>query len=113
MNCNVHVFDSLIFSNKFGFILETVFSYSMHKMFMKLSTGRQVTAFLFLYNIAQWLVISFEIQKVSSMWDPTGTEAKFETFNVVSFECVEIFSEVPLELWNISLDISIPLWGGK
>ena len=26
--------------------------------------GRQVTAFLFLYNMAQWLVLSFEIQKV-------------------------------------------------
>ena len=29
--------------------------------------GRQVTAFLSLYNIAQWLVMSFEIQKVSSL----------------------------------------------
>ncbi len=29
MNCNVHVFDNWIFSNKFGFILETVFSYSI------------------------------------------------------------------------------------
>ncbi len=27
MNCNVHVFCKLIFSNEFGFILETVFSY--------------------------------------------------------------------------------------
>ncbi len=27
MNSNVHVFCKLIFSNKFGFILETVFSY--------------------------------------------------------------------------------------
>ena len=26
--------------------------------------GRQVTAFLFFFNLAQWLVISFEIQKV-------------------------------------------------
>jgi hypothetical protein len=28
MNCNVQVFCKMIFSNKFGFILETVFSYS-------------------------------------------------------------------------------------
>ncbi len=27
MNHNVHLFCKLIFSNKFGFILETVFSY--------------------------------------------------------------------------------------
>ncbi len=30
MNCNIHVFYILIFSNKFGFILETVFSYITH-----------------------------------------------------------------------------------
>ncbi len=29
MKCNVHVFYKMIFRNKFGFILETVFSYSM------------------------------------------------------------------------------------
>jgi len=28
MNCNVNVFCKMIFSNKFGFILETVFSYT-------------------------------------------------------------------------------------
>jgi hypothetical protein len=28
MNCNFHVLYKMIFSNKFGFILETVFSYS-------------------------------------------------------------------------------------
>jgi len=28
MNCNVHVFCKMIFSNKFGFILETVFPYT-------------------------------------------------------------------------------------
>jgi hypothetical protein len=28
MNYNVHVFYKMIFSNKFGFILETVFSYA-------------------------------------------------------------------------------------
>ncbi len=27
MNCNVYVFYKLLFSNKFGFILDTVFSY--------------------------------------------------------------------------------------
>jgi len=26
--------------------------------------GRQVTVFLFLYNLAQWLVFTFEVQKV-------------------------------------------------
>ena len=26
--------------------------------------GRQVTAFLFLFNVSQWLVYTFEIQKV-------------------------------------------------
>ncbi len=31
MNCNVHVFYILIFSNKFEFILETVFSYTCLK----------------------------------------------------------------------------------
>ncbi len=30
MNCNVHVFCKMIFNNKFGFILETVFSYRRH-----------------------------------------------------------------------------------
>jgi hypothetical protein len=29
MNCNVHVFCKMMGSNKFGFILETVFSYNM------------------------------------------------------------------------------------
>jgi hypothetical protein len=29
MNCNVHVFCEMIGGNKFGFILETVFSYNM------------------------------------------------------------------------------------
>ncbi len=29
MNCNDHVFCKMIFSNKFGFILETVFSYKL------------------------------------------------------------------------------------
>jgi hypothetical protein len=31
MNCNVHVFCKMIFSNKFGFILETVFSFTFLK----------------------------------------------------------------------------------
>jgi Otopetrin len=26
--------------------------------------GRQITIFLFLYNLAQWLVYTFEVQKV-------------------------------------------------
>jgi hypothetical protein len=29
MNCNVHGFYILIFSNNFGFILETIFSYKL------------------------------------------------------------------------------------
>ncbi len=33
MNCNVHVLYKIIFSNKFGFILETVFSYYSHFRF--------------------------------------------------------------------------------
>ncbi len=32
MNCNVHVLYKIIFSNKFGFILETVFSYKISEM---------------------------------------------------------------------------------
>ncbi len=32
MNCNVHVFCKMIFSNKFGSILETDFSYYIYKV---------------------------------------------------------------------------------
>jgi hypothetical protein len=34
-NCNVHVFCKMIFSNKFGFILETIFSYKSDISFKK------------------------------------------------------------------------------
>ncbi len=35
MNCNIDVFYKMIFSNKFGFILEKVFSYSGKQNYME------------------------------------------------------------------------------
>jgi len=52
MSCNVHVFCKLIFSNKFGFILETVFSYKTH-------CGHRSNPWPEILRISRWWPASF------------------------------------------------------
>ncbi len=40
MNCNVHVFCKMMFSNKFGFILETSLFLQLRKSFIALAFGK-------------------------------------------------------------------------
>eukprot|EP00095_Tigriopus_kingsejongensis_P008824 maker-scaffold280_size224562-snap-gene-0.12 protein:Tk08824 transcript:maker-scaffold280_size224562-snap-gene-0.12-mRNA-1 annotation:"conserved hypothetical protein" len=61
--------------------MQIVFIFDLKQKIMTLSTfdtkpGRQVTIFLFFLNIAQWVVISFEIQKVRA----SLVEAEFYGF---------------------------------
>ena len=45
--------------------------------------GRQVTVFLFLFNLAQWIVFTFEIQKVRASRVEEGKFSQSIACNVV------------------------------
>ncbi len=58
MNCNVHVFCKLIFSNKLGFILETsLFLYDENEALLIRSQGSVFTTLYFFHNLQMGSVI--------------------------------------------------------
>ena len=63
--------------------------------------GRQVTVFLFLFNLAQWIVFTFEIQKVRASRVEEGKFSKFTKIiftNPILFYINALMKNDPLKL---------------